>query len=333
MTVWTDLVAAANAAVDESVNLNNQVTTLSRTAAQAATRIGELQSQVADLEAQLAAGQAAQGTLYGMNVSPGSSFTNGVKETAQQQGDRIRSTYGGLPVCKYFYSGALPAKYNAANEGQAPVTAVCFKPNQDALANGSLDAAIRGYLDSVPSEKKVLLVNWQEPDDEMWKSNLFTSAQHKAATDHLCDVVHAHAAGKDGRAEVWDCYMGFSLDVNRFDWNAVSPKLDGIGWDRYWNNANGHPENSAAQMKQMADLTKSHGIKKYAIFETGDNPTTFADGKARATFWSKVYDDAGTQGYSYICYFNAIGTTGDHRMLPGQAYSDPAISVLKGHMS
>ena len=39
-----------------------------------------------------------------------------------------------------------------------------------------------------------MLVNWQEPDDEIWKDNLFTAAQHRAATERLIDVAHANAA-------------------------------------------------------------------------------------------------------------------------------------------
>ena len=30
--------------------------------------------------------------------------------------------------------------------------------------------------------------------------------------------------------------MGFSIDVGRWQDAAASPRLDGIGWDYYWNN-------------------------------------------------------------------------------------------------
>jgi hypothetical protein len=124
-------------------------------------------------------------TIYGMNVSPGTSFTHGARESAAQQVSRIKRTYGSLGAAKIFYQGRLPATFNRNYEGLVPgkVVAVCFKPNQTQLANGSLDASIKRYIDSIPAGWKVMLVNWQEPDDEIWKEHRFTAAQHRAATE------------------------------------------------------------------------------------------------------------------------------------------------------
>ena len=65
----------------------------------------------------------------------------------------------------------LPSTFNENYEGLVPgkTVAVCFKPNQTQLANGSLDASITKYVNSIPAGWTVMLVNWQEPDDEMWK--------------------------------------------------------------------------------------------------------------------------------------------------------------------
>jgi hypothetical protein len=272
-----------------------------------------------------------------MSLAPGSSFTNGAKETAQQQVTRIVNTYGAFDAAKVFYSGNLPAKFNTIYEGLVPgkVAAVCFKPNQDALANGSLDSAINGYISSIPAGYKIMLVNWQEPDDEMWKDHVFTSAQHRAATERLIDVARANPAYAQGRVEVWDTYMGFSLDVGRFDDAAVARRLDGIGWDYYWNKpTTSWSTDPNVAMKKMADHTKSLGIKKFGLFETGDNPhENDTDGSGRRGFWKKVYDSAATYGYKYLLYFNAIGTTGDHRILPDTAFGQPTADLVRGYMS
>ncbi len=275
-------------------------------------------------------------TVYGMNVSPGTSYTNGARETAAQQVSRIKQTYGDLEVAKVFYQGALPATFNKNYEGLVPgkIAAVCFKPSQTSLANGSLDASIARYVDSIPAGWKIMLVNWQEPDDEMWKDHAFTSAQHRAATEQLIDIVHSRPAYAAGRAEVWDVYMGFSLDVNRFQDSAVSPRLDGIGWDYYWNTpTTSWHDNPASDLKRMADVTKRLGIKQWGLFETGDNPhSNDTAGRGRASFWKKVYDSSASLGYRYVIYFNAIGTTGDHRVRPETSFGAPTASMFRSRM-
>ena len=278
-----------------------------------------------------------RGTVFGMNVSPGTSFTNGVRESAADQVNRVVSTYGGLGAAKIFYSGNLPTTFNQAYEGLVPgkTVAVCFKPNQAALASGQLDAGITSYLNSIPAGWKVMLVNWQEPDDEMWKDNVFTSAQHRAATEHLIDVTRANPAYAGHRAEVWDVYMGFSLDVNRFQDAAVSPRLDGIGWDYYWNKpVTDWSTDPTVALKKMADRTKALGIKDWGLFETGDNPhLNDVDGSGRASFWAKVYNASAALRYHYVLYFNAIGTTGDHRILPDTAFGGATAKALRLFMS
>ena len=276
------------------------------------------------------------GTTYGMNVSPGTSFTNGARETAAQQVSRIKQTYGGLGVAKIFYQGNLPSTFNENYEGLVPgkTVAVCFKPNQTQLANGSLDASITKYVNSIPAGWTVMLVNWQEPDDEMWKDHTFTVAQHRAATDRLIQLVHSNPAYAQDRAEVWDVYMGFSIDVGRWQDSAASPQLDGIGWDYYWNTpTTSWSSDPGADLRRMANVTKRIGIEQWGLFETGDNPhPNDSAGRGRAAFWQKVYDETAALGYRYVMYFNAIGTTGDHRIRPETSFGAPAASVLRSYM-
>ena len=276
------------------------------------------------------------GTLYGMNVSPGSSYTNGVRESAAQQVTRITRSYGGLDVAKVFYQGALPSTFNKNYEGLVPgkVVAVCFKPSQAALANGSLNASIQRYVDSIPAGWKVMLVNWQEPDDEIWKDHMFTAAQHRAASEKLIDVVRSRPAYAAGRAEVWDVWMGYSIDVRRWQDSAASPRLDGIGWDYYWNNPTTNwSTDPAVALRRMADVTKRIGIKQWGLFETGDNPhPNDPAGAGRAAFWKKVYDSSASLGFRYVIYFNAIGTTGDHRIRPETPFGAPTAALLRSRM-
>jgi hypothetical protein len=246
-------------------------------------------------------------------------------------------SYGSLGAAKIFYSGALPATFNPNYEGLVPgqIVAVCFKPNQDALANGSLDNAIKGYINSIPVGWKVMLVNWQEPDDEMWKDHLFTVAQHRAATERLIDLARGSAAYATGQVEVWDVYMGYSIDVGRWQDEAASPRLDGIGWDYYWNKpVTSWYVDPTKDLQKMTDVTKRIGIKQWGLFETGDNPhANDPNGQGRAAFWTQVYDSSKTLGYKYVLYFNAIGTTGDHRIIPETAIGAPVAAMLKSRMT
>ena len=277
-----------------------------------------------------------RGTTYGMAVSPGSSYTDGARETAAEQVSRITKTYGGLDVAKIFYSGNLPTSFNHNLEGLVPgkTVAVCFKPNQSSLASGALDAAITKYIDSIPAGWKVMLVNWQEPDDEMWKEHKFTVAQHRAATERLIHLVHSNPAYAQDRAEVWDVYMGFSIDSGRWQDSAASPDLDGIGWDYYWNTpTTSWSSDPGADLKRMANVTKRIGIEQYGLFETGDNPhPNDGAGRGRAAFWQKVYDSTASLGYRYVMYFNAIGTTGDHRIRPETSFGGPTATMLRSYM-
>ena len=129
--------------------------------------------------------------------------------------------------------------------------------------------------------------------------------------------------------------MGYSIDVGRWQDAAASPRLDGIGWDYYWNKpVTSWSTDPAVALKKMADTTKRIGIKKWGLFETGDNPhENDTDGSGRAGFWKKVYDSSKTLGYKYVIYFNAIGTTGDHRILPGTWSGTLTAAYVKTQMS
>lgn len=310
---------------------------LAKSQADDASDDAEYERRIAVLEAKIKSQGTSVVTLYGMNISPGTTFTNAAKESSVQQRDRVVATYGGLSVAKVFSMGGNPPSvFRPGMEGLVPgkVAFIGFKPDQNALARGDFDAQLRSYCASVPVGWKIMFINWQEPDNELWKEKIFTDAQHKAASDHLSEVVHDTPAYKDGRVEVWECFMGWSLDAasgNRFRDAAVSSKVDGIAWDYYWNNKSDVTSGFEAPLQRMLAKSKQFG-KPTALLETGDNPDTFANGADRAAFWTKVYIRAEELGYKYVIYFNAIGTTGDHRILPGQSYSEPLRKMLASRM-
>ena len=301
---------------------------------------------IAQLHARIAELEAGQGpvavTHYGLNLSKDSSaWTQGAKETAQQVRDRYVATYGDLPTAKVFYPSALPSTFNVNYEGlvNGKRAYVCFKgwtPAQ--IIAGAADATVRSYVASVPAGWLVRLVFHQEPDDEMWVRSDFTADEYRGACDRLSDLVHDTPSA--GTVEMWACFMGFSVkarpsDPDRFKDAAVSSKLDGIGWDYYWNT----PENSwdhasiRGVLQRQIDVTKRNGIGAWALLETGDRPhANDPNGVGRVAFWDEVYATAAELAYDDVVWFDHVGTTGDHRILPATPYGAPMVPLLRDYM-
>lgn len=232
----------------------------------------------------------------------------------------VSATYGGLPVSKVFYPGALPAAFNAKSEGQVvgKHVYVCFK--SFTVAN------LASYCASIPDGWTITLIYFQEPDDEMWVDKSMTVADYTAKTQQVLDTVKASAAGKDGRARVGQCFMEYSLTSGRWSDAVVVKGIDCLAWDFYSNTSAADPSKRIAA---MAAVSKRLGVPEWAVLEIGDRPTTFKDGAARAAYWRAAFGQMFDLGASDLCWFNAIGTTGDHRVIPGQPYSDPMVALFK----
>ncbi len=263
-------------------------------------------------------------TLYGMNVSPGDTFAEFADETAEQQVDRIVTTFGALPAAKVFYQGPLPPEFNTDYEGLVPgkVVYVCFK--------GAIDiVTIQTYCDSIPSGWTVYLIYFQEPDDEIWVDRSFTIDSYRAEVNTVLDAVRPTNAYVDGRAKVGQCFMEYSLTVGRWNDSVVVEGIDLLAWDFYSNTASEDPTD---RIEAMAAVSERVGIKHWAVLEIGDSPTTFPDGDARAAYWTYTLNQMSDLGATALVWFNAIGSTGDHRIIPGEPYSDPMVKLLGKRM-
>ena len=125
--------------------------------------------------------RTAADVIWGCNLYSSYGPYFGYSETAAQVATRMSSVYGGLGMSKVFPNTL--SSFNYSLEGQTPGkrSMVCTRYDQVALANGTYDNAIRSYVRSIPSNWYIILVNWQEPDAEMLKDNVFTPAEHVAA--------------------------------------------------------------------------------------------------------------------------------------------------------
>ena len=187
--------------------------------------------------------RTAADVIWGSNLYTSYGPYFGYNESASQVVTRTVNTYGGFGMSKVFPNTL--SSFNYSLEGQTPGkrSMVCTRYDQVALANGTYDSAIRNYVRSIPANWYIILVNWQEPDAEMLKDNVFTPAQHVAASNHMADIVHDEIANNTLASgvtcEVWDCFEEYTVNVgyNGQKWSDTFAALrtDGISWDLYGN--------------------------------------------------------------------------------------------------
>jgi len=281
--------------------------------------------------------------VFGQNAAAGTAYLPG-GETEAAWTSRVVKTYGSMPVSKMFYSGMLPTTWQANHEGTNPKHRVilCFKPNQAALASGALDTAIRTYIRSIPAGWYVKLVNWQEPDDDVWVSGSFTAAQHAAATNHLADVVHADRANDAGKVEVWDCFQAYSLSlgsggpgVARWKDDILANRADGVIWDAYGNPTGGtglsstYPDPAALVARCKAVMTRN-AISNWGFGELGAPRRSWdGTGQGRAAWFSGAFDAIRASGARFAIVFNAVGTSWDQRIVaPPFGPAEPSVAVI-----
>lgn len=178
--------------------------------------------------------------IWGINLFTGSQW-KGTNETLQNVWDRQVASLGKAPGVVKVYNQVIPASYGTP-ESFAARAHVCVKYDQVGLAAGTFDQAIRDYCRTIPVNKYVQIVNWQEPCGEMLgAAAIFTPDQHKAASNHLADVINDEVANNrvPGRVEVWDNfqYTSIRLGVNGFFWSDawVAERTHGLSWDVYGN--------------------------------------------------------------------------------------------------
>lgn len=224
-------------------------------------------------------GRAAKDVIWGMNLSNGNAYY-GTTETATQMAARQTASFGNIGMSKT-YHGSLTT-FDMTLEGQNPNkrAIVCFKYDQIELASGAHDAELQGYVRSIPAGWYVILVNWQEPDNDMLGSSaIFTPAQHVAASNHVAALVHAEiAAGRLAAGvtcEVWDNFMfstiRFGTQGVGWDDSYLALQTDGVAWDIY-----GNPPPGARVDKTAGGRTPITG-STYGVGSTTYNPITYVE--------------------------------------------------------
>lgn len=126
----------------------------------------------------------ATNTIIGINAG-------GAAETVTQ---RLAWASGiRLARSRWYYGlNALPSTFSSTFSGGAPENSaqVSFKRLPTQITDGSYDAVLTGYLTSIPSNWRILLTYWHEPNSEL-SSGQFTIAQWKAAQVYINNLIHS----------------------------------------------------------------------------------------------------------------------------------------------
>lgn len=273
-------------------------------------------------------------------------------ENTTQMLTRLLNDFGPFDYCKSFYSSGLPSVFSAGTQGEAhslmPADhcVIMFNWTAGAIASGSMNSALTTYINSVPAGKTVYM--GQNEIDNHIGNNTDTSAwsTYVADMDKLWDLVAA--ASPAGVVKVTDCFMEFTIEpstpANRQwkDYMTNPAKRHGIIWDNYWNLAT-VDKSGNTQVGLITSMMNHLGLTDWIVGELGDRrqedswtPSAnigqnghFASDAARATMMTTRINALLTANPAPkgICWFDLVGTTGDHRIITMDPGAGPDVAM------
>ncbi len=243
-------------------------------------------------------------------------------------------------ACRRTYNyvgGSFPATWSAcaaASDAGKRISVWSAVPDMKALANGSLDAKITGFLRTIPAGHTTYMTVFHEFDDKIHKGQ-YTLAQWAPAFKRFCNLVHA-----TGRSELrtylcpttswWDWGIGPS-PAQYWPGASLNNYVDILGADSYNNYKPGKTWRSPATMvAPVKAMARAKGVR-WAMSEIGceEDP---AD-KARKPAWINQLSATVDANCAYIAYFNLPGTTGTgQRLLTSTSATTTSFkAVAKAH--
>lgn len=265
----------------------------------------------------------------------------------------FRSSYDPIKVQRVFSGSTLPV-WGTGDLSAAITTVVSTKPSISAVNSGSLDSTWATWAGTIPTNRKVHIAIWHEPEDDVYVSGTFTAAQFRSANIRLHDIVMLN---KPAGADVeWDVIlMSATLNTAGRNWHDFwpdndandangSPYVNVLSWDNYWGTAD---DGSTEPTRVVGGVTVFNDV--FYRFGTGGQRDVFAVNASVNTAiafaeWGYDHDatrvkyldqmekfaiygpgpgPVGTQPSTsahppvpvdYLTYFDIVGTTGDHEL-------------------
>lgn len=217
-------------------------------------------------------------TLFGSSVIT-SDGVNHYSDFDAMFGDiKISRTYSALNKDPDPYD----AKYSVSDVSYGMASAHSFKYYPSDVLSGSKDAVISAIFTSFPKGRTRWWTYWHEPDDEIYSTSTFTSADYKAAWAHVNSLAQAHVpTGVDARPFL--CVMEYSMRAAN-DYGPSTPRpFDGmypgdfiraIGFDTYsgWDDKTPYTLTPSDQFDKLFSIGQQYG-KPICFPEFGSGPT------------------------------------------------------------
>jgi hypothetical protein len=250
----------------------------------------------------------SSGTKFGATVWPktGESLP---KAVARESAD-----YGQLGVLRGFATG-LPkgwANYTTSTNGDLVAS---FKAAPRDVLAGKVDAPLRAWFASAPTDRNVYWSYYHEPEDNIAKGE-FTAADYRAAWVHLT----ALARSTNPRLHSTLVLMAWSVDPasgrNWRDYYAGNSTIDVLGWDAYNLVANkGRYDTPDHVFGKSIAVSKSVG-KPYGFAEFGSVIAAGDNGTGRGAWLRSAGSYLRSSGSLWAAYFDApVG--GEFRFVDG----------------
>lgn len=251
-------------------------------------------------------------TLFGSSVLT-SDGVNHYDDFDTLFGDiKISRTYCGLNQNPPKYASQLAAQ--DAAHGAASATSFKYYPSD--VLSGSKDAIIGSIFSSMQPGAVRWWSYWHEPDDEIYVSSTFTSADYLAAWNHINELSAAYTpAGVDARA--YTCVMEYSMrpadkhgpqSPRPFEGMYPGDFIQALGFDVYsgWNDKNPYTLDPAEQFDKLFALGQQYG-KPICLPEFGTAATAPSGVSMTRAQWitnALRYMEPHADEISFITYWN-----------------------------
>ena len=243
----------------------------------------------------------------------GSSLWVGDGSTTAGALARTEGKFGKLDVIRTYYSGMPKAWPGSAGVSGGPVS-VSFKADPRTVVTGSLDAQLRSWFSTAPTDRTIWWTYYHEPEDDI-ERGAFTAAQYRAAWQHISAL--ADRAGKPNLRSTL-ILMCYSLNsYSKRNWKDYYPgdaAIDVLGWDCYNRGVSKGQYYPASQvLGPPVSAARSVG-KPWAIGELGSTLIAGDSGAGRAAWLRDVGSFSRQNGAQFVAYFDS--TVGDdYRLL------------------
>ena len=223
---------------------------------------------------------------------------------------RLREQFGAIPVARVFSPDLPPARWSdhpvLAALGDDSSVVYSFDGDLDALAAGTHDELIAGFLSSRPAGLKVWVAVKHEPEDDV-KRGEFTAEQFRAATEHVAGVVRAAGGIPTTVLQAYTLQPGSGRDWRDY----YTPAVDVLAWDAYNTAArNGAYKAPEKFLEPVLAVARETG-KPFGFAEFGSPCLPDDAGCAGRAAWLQQMADAfEAGGAQFVTYWNRAALNG-----------------------